>query len=50
MVILWLIYDLVVMAYPSAITDAIVMVSTITAIILKDIVPRKKGMIINERN
>jgi len=50
MVILWLIYDLVVMAYPSALTDTIVMVSTIAAIIMKDIIPKKKGEIIYERN
>ena len=43
MVIIWLIYDIIVQAYPSAITDAIVMTSTIVAIIVNDILPRFKG-------
>lgn len=37
MVILWLIYDIFVKAYPSMITDLIVMSSTIGAIVIKDI-------------
>ena len=40
MVLLWLVYDIFVKAYPSLITDIIVMSSTIIAIYLKDI--RKK--------
>lgn len=40
MVLLWLVYDIFVKAYPSLITDLIVMSSTIIAIYLKDI--RKK--------
>lgn len=42
MVILWLIYDIFVKAYPSLITDLIVMSSTIIAIIIKDIL-KKEG-------
>ena len=42
MVILWLIYDIFVKAYPSMITDLIVMFSTIVAIIIKDILKRKE--------
>lgn len=41
MVILWLIYDIIVQAYPSMITDLIVMTFTIVAIITKDIL--RKG-------
>lgn len=37
MVILWLIYDLIVLAYPSAITDFVVLMSTIIAIIVNDL-------------
>lgn len=50
MVILWLIYDIVVKAYPSAITDLLVMTFTIVAIITQDILKNKKGMKLNERN
>ena len=42
MVILWLIYDIFVKAYPSMITDLIVMSSTIVAIVIKDILKRKE--------
>jgi hypothetical protein len=42
MVILWLIYDIFVKAYPSMITDLIVMLSTIVAIIIKDIFKERK--------
>lgn len=42
MVILWLIYDIFVKAYPSMITDLIVMSSTIIAIIMKDILKKKE--------
>lgn len=42
MVILWLIYDVFVKAYPSMITDLIVMSSTIVAIVIKDILKRKE--------
>ena len=42
MVILWLIYDIFVKAYPSMITDLIVMSSTIIAIVIKDILKRKE--------
>ena len=45
MVILWLIYDIIVKAYPSMITDLIVMTSTIVAIITNDIL--KKGDLVN---
>ncbi len=41
MVILWLIYDIFVKAYPSMITDLIVMLSTIVAIITNDVLKRK---------
>lgn len=37
MVILWLIYDLIMMAYPSAITDLIVLITTIIAIFVNDV-------------
>ena len=47
MVILWLIYDIVVKAYPSMITDLIVMTSTIVAICINDL--KKKGMNKNEK-
>ncbi len=43
MVILWLIYDTFVKAYPSMITDLIVMSSTIVAIIIKDILKREEA-------
>ena len=42
MVILWLIYDIIVKAYPSLITDLIVMTSTIVAIITNDILKRER--------
>lgn len=42
MVILWLIYDIFVKAYPSMITDLIVMSSTIVAIVMKDVLKRRK--------
>ena len=42
MVILWLIYDVIVKAYPSLITDLIVMTSTIIAISVNDF--KKKGI------
>lgn len=42
MVILWLIYDVVVRAYPSLITDLIVMISTMIAIYVNDL--KMKGM------
>lgn len=42
MVILWLIYDIIVMAIPSAVTDLIVLTSTVIAIITKDIL-KKEG-------
>ena len=42
MVILWLIYDVIVKAYPSMITDLIVMTSTIIAISVNDF--KKKGI------
>lgn len=42
MVILWLIYDIFVKAYPSMITDLIVMSSTIVAIVINDILKRKE--------
>lgn len=42
MVILWLIYDIFVKAYPSMITDLIVMSSTIVAIVMQDILKRKE--------
>lgn len=42
MVILWLIYDIFVKAYPSMITDLIVMFSTIVAIVIKDVLKRKE--------
>ncbi len=42
MVILWLIYDIFVKAYPSILTDLIVMLSTIVAIVIKDILKRKE--------
>lgn len=45
MVILWLIYDIIVKAYPSMITDLIVITSTIVAIITNDIL--KKGDVVN---
>lgn len=41
MVILWLIYDIIVMAYPSAITDLIVLISTLIAIFIHDINHKK---------
>ena len=41
MVILWLIYDIFVKAYPSMITDLIVMSSTIVAIVMKDVLRRE---------
>ena len=47
MVILWLIYDVVVKAYPSMITDLIVMTSTIIAMCVNDL--KKKGMKNNEK-
>lgn len=42
MVILWLIYDIFVKAYPSMITDLIVMSSTIVAIVMKDVLKRRE--------
>lgn len=42
MVILWLIYDIFVKAYPSMITDLIVMSSTIVAIVMQDVLKRKE--------
>jgi len=42
MVILWLIYDIIVMAYPSAITDLIVLTSTVIAICVNDIFYKRK--------
>ncbi len=42
MVILWLIYDIFVKAYPSMITDLIVMSSTIIAIVMKDVLKRRE--------
>lgn len=47
MVILWLIYDVVVKAYPSMITDLIVMTSTMIAIWVNDF--KRKGMNENEK-
>ena len=44
MVILWLIYDIMVKAYPSLITDLIVMTSTIVAIITKDILKKERKL------
>lgn len=42
MVLLWLAYDLIVAAYPSAACDLIVFVSTVTAIIMKKNEPHKQ--------
>lgn len=42
MVILWLIYDIIVMAYPSAITDLVVLTSTAIAIYVNDITHKRK--------
>lgn len=44
MVILWLIYDVIVQAYPSLITDIIVMTSTIVAIITNDILKKERKL------
>lgn len=42
MVILWLIYDIFVKAYPSMMADLIVMLSTIFAIVIIDVLKRKE--------
>lgn len=46
MVILWLVYDVIVKAYPSMITDLIVMISTLVAIYVNDIKREMKKCII----
>jgi hypothetical protein len=47
MVILWLVYDIIVKAYPSMLTDIIVIISTLMAIYVNDI--KKKGIDKNEK-
>lgn len=46
MVVLWLIYDIIVKAYPSAITDVIVFTSTLLSLITNEIIPyfKKRGL------